>query len=57
LEIYNIHGERVQVLVDGYLQKGSHLVRWEMNHLSSGTYFYTLMFDSQKITKQMTLIK
>lgn len=57
LEIYNIHGERVQVLVDGYMQKGSHLVRWEMNNLSSGTYFYTLMFDSQKITKQMTLLK
>ena len=57
LEIYNMRGEIVDVLVDRYCDKGSHMAIWKAHNHSSGTYFYKLYFKSFSETKKLTLIK
>ena len=42
LEIYNILGESVQIIVDGRMDAGFHDFNISMNGLASGMYFYRL---------------
>jgi uncharacterized protein (DUF362 family) len=55
LEIFNALGERVDVLVDGYYNRGSHMVLWNRKNFPSGTYFYRLSSSSFSETKKMIL--
>jgi hypothetical protein len=57
LEIFNVRGELVDVLVDAYLQGGDHVKVWNSAHRSSGTYFYRLLFEGFSQTKSMVLMK
>jgi hypothetical protein len=57
LKIFNILGEEVTVLVNGYQTKGSKEINFEASNLPSGAYFYTLSADDFKDTKAMVLIK
>jgi hypothetical protein len=44
LAVYNLRGERVAELVDGYREAGYHQVTWNAASLSSGIYFF--LFDA-----------
>lgn len=57
LEIYNIRGEIVEVLVNRYCQSGAHVAVWKANHHPSGTYFYRLRFGAFSETKKLTLVR
>lgn len=57
LEIFNLHGELVEVLADGYFAQGAHLVVWNSRKFPLGTYFYRLRFGSFTDIKKMTLIR
>jgi hypothetical protein len=57
LEIFNIRGELLDVLVDSYLLAGDHVRVWDSTRRSSGTYFYRLLFEGFSQTKSMILIK
>lgn len=57
LEVYNIQGQRVAVLLSGQQQAGKHSVTFDAAHLSSGVYIYRLMAGGQTLTKKMTLVK
>lgn len=57
LEIYNSQGQLVDVLVDGYLNKGSHLAVWNTNTVSSGPYFYRFRSGGFTQTRKMLLLK
>ncbi|MBN1211712.1 MAG: S8 family peptidase [candidate division Zixibacteria bacterium] len=62
LEIYNIIGQQVQVLVDEYKDAGTHTVIWEGKDsrgqsVSSGIYFYRLQTDDMALTRKMILLK
>jgi uncharacterized protein (DUF362 family) len=57
LEIYDVRGESVDVLVDSYLPAGDHLSVWKSDQRSSGTYFYRLLFEGFSKTKSMILLK
>ncbi len=62
LEVYNILGQRVAVLVDGYREAGEHVVQWESKdangqQLSSGVYLYRLEAGEFLDTKKMLLLK
>ena len=57
LEVYNASGQLVDVLADGWRQKGSHMAVWNTNNHSSGVYFYRLRFKGHSETKKMTLLK
>lgn len=42
LDIYDISGRKVRTLVNSYLEKGIHSLRFNAGNLSSGIYFYKL---------------
>ena len=62
LEIYNVLGQRVHMLVNAAQKAGSYKVVWDttLNNgeaVSSGTYFYRLTAGAYEETKVMLLIK
>lgn len=57
LEVHNLLGQRVAVLVNATLQAGSYNFSFDASNLGSGIYFYTLKASNQVMTKKMTLIK
>ena len=62
LEIYNIRGQKIRTLVDGYLEVGRYSVVWngdDMNgrSVSSGIYFYRLETSTGNETRKMLLMK
>ncbi|MBN2615926.1 MAG: T9SS type A sorting domain-containing protein [Bacteroidales bacterium] len=57
LEIVNILGKVVDVLVDANLNKGSHSVVYSINGGVSGIYFYRLTINNRTIVRKMIRIK
>jgi hypothetical protein len=62
LSIYNVLGQEVNVLEDGFLEAGSHNTIWDGkdsqgNQVSSGVYFYRLQAQDFNETKRMLLVK
>ncbi|MBD3233827.1 MAG: T9SS type A sorting domain-containing protein [candidate division Zixibacteria bacterium] len=57
LEIYNLMGQRVAILVHGHNEAGQHTVAWDASRHSSGVYFYRLTIGEKVLTKRMTLLK
>lgn len=57
LEVYNMSGQLVDVLVDGYRAAGSHMAVWNTNRAASGTYFYRFRYGGFSETRKMTLLK
>jgi len=62
LAVYNLRGQRVALLMDQVLEAGSHSVTWTGRDdsgrvVSSGTYFYRLVVDGEKLTGKMLLMK
>ncbi|MBN1300526.1 MAG: SMP-30/gluconolactonase/LRE family protein [Melioribacteraceae bacterium] len=53
LEVYNITGEKIDTILNGILQKGSHEIHWSARNLASGIYIYSIQsgkfFDSKKM--------
>lgn len=57
LLLYDAGGKLVGSLAEGFYSQGSHSVKTDINHLSSGVYFYTLKTDKFTVTKKMILEK
>ena len=62
LDIFDVSGRLVKTLVNARQSVGSHNVIWNgtdlnSNKVSTGIYFYSLVVNSQKTVKKMTLIK
>ncbi|MCP4632989.1 MAG: T9SS type A sorting domain-containing protein [candidate division Zixibacteria bacterium] len=57
LEIYNLLGQKVEILIDEFYRGGPHTVNWDAVSQSSGIYFYKLKSGSEILTRQMTLLK
>lgn len=57
LIVYNVLGEKVGELVNGYLPAGEYNLNFDASRLSSGIYFYTISSDNFMQTKKMVLIK
>jgi aminopeptidase N len=57
LEIFNMLGQKVAVLHDGYLNAGQHEIVWNAGSASSGVYFYKLTADNSSEVRKMTLLK
>ncbi|MEP1304437.1 MAG: T9SS type A sorting domain-containing protein [Balneola sp.] len=57
LEVYNIQGQKVATLVDGFKGAGSHLVNFDASNLASGVYTYRLISKNSVQVKKMLLIK
>jgi hypothetical protein len=57
LEIFNITGQRVAVLADGYYDAGRYSVTWNASRQTSGIYFYRISTDNFIESKKMILLK
>lgn len=57
LEVFDLLGRSVSVLVNDRVEAGSHTVRFDASLLSSGMYVYRLSAGGQIITRQMLLIR
>jgi subtilisin family serine protease len=57
LEVFNILGEEIQVLVSGVKIAGIHEVRFDGSELPSGVYYYKISAGSFLETKKMVLVK
>ncbi len=57
LEIYNVLGQQVSVLVNEYREAGRYTVTWNASGQASGIYFYRLTTSYGVETKKMLLLK
>ena len=62
LVVYNMLGQSVRVLYDGYQDAGVHKILWDSkddkgNKVSCGVYFYKISAGSFSQTKRMTLVE
>lgn len=57
LAVYNILGQEVEVLLNGFRNAGTYELTWNASGLTSGVYIYKLEGDGIAISKKMTLLK
>ena len=57
LEVYNMLGQRVAVLVARVVEAGRHEVVWEAGRLPTGLYVVRLEAGEQVLTRKLTLLK
>ena len=57
LHVYNVAGQKVETLVDGWKQAGEHRVTFNADKLSSGVYFMRLITSNGTLTTKAVLLK
>jgi len=57
IDVYNVTGQKVDTLVSGFMDAGSHSVVWDASGFSAGVYFYTIKSGEFSSTMKMTLLK
>jgi cytochrome c peroxidase len=57
LTVYNVSGQRVKTLVDGFKTAGTHQVLLVADELPSGVYFVRLVTAGQSTTRKAVLLK
>jgi hypothetical protein len=59
LKIYDILGNEVATLVNGFQKAGSHSITFSASNfkLASGTYIYRLQSNGYSVSKKMMLLK
>ena len=57
LKVYNLLGQVVSELYQGYLKPGSYKAVFDASKISSGVYLYRLQFNKLDITKKMIIMK
>jgi len=57
VEVFNIAGQKVDTLVNDFMDSGRHSVMWDGSNISTGVYFYTVKSGEFSKTMKMTLLK
>lgn len=57
LEVFDMLGRRVALLVSESREAGRHEVSWDASRAASGVYVYRLQAGTQVLTRKMTLVK
>ena len=57
LSVYNIAGQRIAVLADGFFPPGQYSAIWNANEATSGIYFIVLNTGARKETRKVMLVK
>ncbi len=57
LKIYNLAGQVVETLAEGFYSPGQHHVQWNASNQPSGIYFYELQTDGFSIKRKLVLQK
>ena len=57
LAVYNILGQKIVTLHEGFIGEGSHMFTWDAGSLSSGIYYVTMIMDGHAQTMKAVLVK
>lgn len=57
IDVYNVLGQKVSVLVDRYMTAGDHQVTFNASGLSSGVYICAMEANGKFLTNKMVLVK
>ena len=57
IEVYNVLGQRVSVLVDAQRAAGTYSVDFQADRFASGVYFYVLKANDVHLVQKMILVK
>ena len=57
LNVYDILGREIALLVNGKQNAGEHIVEYNAPELAAGVYFYQLVADGKSLTKKMVVLK
>lgn len=57
LQIFDLLGRKLAVLVDGFQSPGTHSVRWEPDPIVGGLYVARLQVDGVTLTRKMGVLK
>ena len=62
IEVFDVSGRRISILVNGVLNAGQHEVDWDGldsggSRVSSGIYFYRLIAGKETISRKMVLMR
>ncbi|MGE5400703.1 MAG: PQQ-dependent sugar dehydrogenase [Ignavibacteriales bacterium] len=57
LEVFDIHGKRVDLLFSGPMEPGRYKFQWDGTNFPSGVYIYQLRAGNYEASKKMVLIK
>ena len=57
LSVYNILGQRVAQLVNGFMDAGKHSIKFNASNFASGVYIYRIEAGNFKANKKMVLLK
>lgn len=57
LEVFNILGQEVATLIDGYLEAAEHSITWDSSTVASGIYFYRIKAREHTESRKMLLLK
>ena len=57
LKVYNIYGQEIETLINGFQEAGEHKISWQPKELSTGIYFYRLQTSDFSKTKKLIFRK
>ncbi|MBN2461932.1 MAG: T9SS type A sorting domain-containing protein, partial [Candidatus Cloacimonetes bacterium] len=57
LQVFNLRGQQVDILVNGYLEAGIHHYSWHAGELPAGIYFGQMITSKIKINRKMVILK
>jgi len=57
IDVYNVAGQKVDTIVNEYMEDGTHSRVWDATGFSAGVYFYTVKSGNMSKTMSMTLLK
>jgi len=57
LDVYDLQGQPVAVVVDQQLEAGSYDTQWDAGNLPGGTYFYRLRCGDRSTTGRLTTVR
>jgi len=57
VDVFNVAGQKVDTLANGFMTAGSHSIVWDASSFSAGVYFYTVKTAGASKTMKMTLLK
>ncbi len=57
LHVFNLKGQLVTTVIDGFREKGDHYTRFSVNDYASGVYFYRLSTMEKSIHKKFIIMR
>jgi len=57
INIYNVKGQKITTLMEGWQPIGNYSIKWNSINQSSGVYFYEVIFDDNSIINRCVLLQ